>query len=135
MAMVLRSRLFAGVLVLGALTALAPAAAPKLAVSRTITPGKWELTDSRGRLPAQTLCIADPDTLIQFRHAGLTCAWTIEEDRAALGTVRYSCPDAGNGRTTLSAVTPRLIHLDTQGIADGQPFHVTLDGRRLGACE
>jgi hypothetical protein len=48
--------------------------------------------------------------------------------------VSYQCIGAGKGRTDIRVETPRLVQIDAQGIADGAPFALSLEGRRTGDC-
>ena len=105
---------------------------PKSPVLDAIEPGKWELRGS-GVNPV-TLCIGDLQALLQVRHATMTCSRFVVTNETRLLTVSYRCPRAGYGMTTIRLETPRLIQVETQGIAENQPFALTLEGRRTGEC-
>ncbi len=40
----------------------------------------------------------------------------------------------GSGRTTIRVETPRLVQIETQGIADQSPFAFSAEARRIGTC-
>jgi hypothetical protein len=48
--------------------------------------------------------------------------------------VHYTCPGAGHGRTTVRVETPRLVQIESQGMARNEPFAIRLEGRRTGNC-
>lgn len=97
-----------------------------------LQPGLWQLK-TEGEAP-RNVCIADPYALIQLRHRTNACGRLVIANKKSSATIHYSCPGAGWGRTTIKAETPRLAHIDTQGIADNEPFAFTAEARRLGAC-
>jgi hypothetical protein len=98
-----------------------------------LQPGQWELREA-GSASLRSLCIGDPKLLLQVRHGTAACTrFTIAND-ARMATVAYSCPGAGNGRTTVRAETSRLVQIETQGVADKSPFVLQFEGRRVGAC-
>ena len=47
---------------------------------------------------------------------------------------RYSCPGAGYGQTNVTVESSKLLRIQTQGIAGGQPFVADYEARHLGAC-
>lgn len=113
----------------------APAQAPvAIAVLRAIEPGQWELREVGSTAHPQLMCLINPDTLIQLRHAQAQCTRYVVENSPQTATVNYDCDGAGNGRTTISLDTPRAIRLTTQGIAQASPFDNEYAGRRIGAC-
>ncbi len=111
-----------------------PTKAPPLMVVATIEPGQWELREIDAATPPRLICIADPDMLIQLRHAGAQCTRFVVENLPATATVSYSCSSAGTGRTTISLDTPRQFRLQTQGVAHSAPFDLDYAGRRVGSC-
>lgn len=135
MAMGKRYGVLAGiVLAMGAgLASAAPAQAPGLKVLSQIEPGRWQLreTDSKAE---RTVCLSDPRILIQLHHGASVCSRFVVDNQASTGTVHYTCSGAGHGRTTISVETPRLIHVQTQGLANGLPFESEIEARRLGSC-
>jgi hypothetical protein len=128
-----RRRGLAALLLVGGLGAAAPAQAPQLNALTHIELGQWQLKEAGGGA-AQSLCVADPAVLLQLGHPRAQCSRLIIDDTAELATVQYTCPGIGHGRTTIAVETPRLLHLQTQGIASGAPFDLDYEARRVGAC-
>ena len=124
----------AGLLLAAGLGTAAPARAPQLAVLTRIEAGQWQLREAGSTTPARSICVADPAILLQIAHVGAQCSRFVIADTADSATVHYTCPGAGHGRTALTMETPRLIHLQTQGIAGGAPFDLDYEARRTGAC-
>lgn len=106
-----------------------------LAMLGRIEPGRWELRvrESRGAVP-QILCLPNGSRLIQLRHAGLACDSTVIDDRVSDVTVQYTCHGRGYGRTHIHRENGRLVQVETQGIAEGFPFDLSIEGRRIGDC-
>jgi hypothetical protein len=129
----LRRRTLAALLLAGGLGAAAPAQAPQLNALSHIELGQWQLKEAGGTV-AQSLCVADPAVLLQLGHPRAQCSRLIIVDTAEVATIQYSCPGIGHGRTTIAVETPRLLHLQTQGIASGAPFDMDYEARRVGAC-
>ena len=128
-----RGALF-GLLLIGGLTAAVPARAPQLAALTRVETGQWLLKEPGATATARSLCITDPTVLLQLGHSGAQCSRFVIADTPDTATVHYTCPGAGHGRTTISLETPRLLHIQTQGIAGGAPFDLDYEGRRIGAC-
>jgi hypothetical protein len=105
---------------------------PALPALAMIEPGLWQLR-TQGETP-RSICVADPNSLIQLRHRAAPCSRLVIASEKAAATVHYSCPGAGWGRTTLRVETPRLARIDSQGIADNEPFAFTAEARRIGPC-
>ena len=103
-----------------------------LAALARIERGEWTLKAPDGS--TRSICIADPQVLLQLRHRGATCQRFVVENGANGGRVTYSCPGLGNGDTRVVVETPRLIRLETQGMNRGLPFTEEYEGRRTGAC-
>lgn len=99
-----------------------------------IEPGQWELRSREPGEAALRLCIRDVQSLVQIRHQGQSCRRFVVEDRAERLSVTYECPSTGRGQTSIRAETPRLVQIDSQGIVDGNPFALNLEGRRVGTC-
>jgi len=112
-----------------------PAQAPRpaLQVLGQLSPGRWELRPRDGGA-VQKLCLGERRNAIQLLHRDLACDWLVLEDGRASLTVQYTCRGRGYGRTHIRRETPQLIQLETQGIADGVPFEVSAEGRRVGDC-
>jgi len=128
-----RAALF-GLLLIGGLTAAAPARAPELVALTRIETGQWQLKEPGAAATVRSLCITDAAVLLQLGHSGAQCSRFVIADTPDTATVHYTCPGAGHGRTTISLETPRLLHIQTQGIAAGAPFDLDYEGRRIGAC-
>lgn len=97
-------------------------------------PGQWQLRSLDGSAPPKTLCIGDPRVLLQIRHGNIPCNKIVLTNNATQAVVNYSCAAAGNGRTSVRVETPRVIQIESQGIADKSPFDWTYEGRRVGDC-
>lgn len=94
--------------------------------------GEWSLRAADGS--TRSICVTDPQALLQLRHRGVSCQRFVVENEANSGRVTYNCPGLGNGDTRISVETPRLIRLETQGMSRGLPFTEEYEGRRTGAC-
>ncbi|MGP1354688.1 MAG: DUF3617 domain-containing protein [Parasphingopyxis sp.] len=111
-----------------------PSAAQAPAAISGLQSGNWELRDL-GRTGARTqICVRNPARLLQIRHAGRSCPRRVLSEDSRSVTVRYDCSSAGWGQTEVSVETPRLARIDTQGIANGSPFHNVYEARRTGDC-
>ena len=98
-----------------------------------ISDGRWELGPRDGGT-VQRLCLNNSRRLIQLRHPDLPCERIVLEDSPTSATVQYTCRGRGYGRTHIRRETAQLIQLETQGIADGLPFELNAEGRRIGDC-
>lgn len=105
-----------------------------LAMLDALERGRWELRMRDGAGTIQSICMADGRRLIQLRHPLNTCERFIVADEAEDVTVQYTCRGRGYGRTHIRRETPRLVQIETQGIADGLPFNFVAEGRRVGDC-
>lgn len=124
-----------GLLFIGGIACAAgPAQAPRLAALALIQPGQWQLHETGKAGTPQSLCVADPRLLLQLRHRSAQCSRFVIADQPDSVTIHYTCPGAGHGRTTLTVETPRLVRIETQGVADNGPFAFDYEGRRIGAC-
>lgn len=103
-----------------------------LAALGRIERGEWSLRAPDGS--TRSICVTDPQTLLQLRHRGVSCRRFVVENTADSSRVTYSCPGIGNGDTRISVETPRLIRLETQGMSKGLPFTEEYEGRKTGAC-
>jgi hypothetical protein len=122
----------AGALILvgaGAATAQRGAA---IAALTGIERGQWVLKDAEGKI--RSLCVGSPSSLVQLGHGAQNCQHVVMSSDAKSATVRYICPGHGQGLTTISVETARLVRVDTQGVADGAPFAMDFEGRRIGDC-
>jgi hypothetical protein len=103
-----------------------------VAALNAVERGEWQLRETNGGL--RKVCLGNPSTLIQIRHPGQQCQYYVMDNGARTATVRYTCAGHGQGRTTLTVETGKLIRLETQGVADGSPFAEEYEGRLLGRC-
>ena len=127
-------RAVAGLLLAAGLGTAAPARAPQLAVLTRIETGQWQLREAGSTASPRSICVSDPAVLLQIGHVGAQCSRFVIADAPDSATVHYTCPGAGHGRTALTLETPRLLHLQTQGMAGGAPFDLDYEARRVGAC-
>lgn len=123
----------------GASLALAaPASGPMPASPRalgTLQPGLWEMKSVGSDQAAKRLCISDLRQLLQPVDIQPICRQFIAEDGADRVTASFDCAGLGQGRTALRVETPRLIQIESQGIAGGRPYAARIEGRRIGACQ
>lgn len=108
--------------------------APQLTALSVIESGQWVLRAPTPGAPPRSMCLGDARALLQLQHPTAACSRFVIANDPRTATVHYTCPGAGHGRTTIRVETPRLIHIDSQGIANNAPFDWTLEGRRTGAC-
>lgn len=118
----------------GAFTLGGAAEAPRLTALAGLEPGQWVLRSATPGTAPVTICLGDPRLLLQIQHRAAACSQFVIANDPTATTVHYTCPGAGHGRTTIRVETPRLIHVDSQGIANNAPFDWTLEGRRVGQC-
>lgn len=128
-----RVALMAATLAGGALLANGPAKT-SLHVLTVIEPGQWELREPGATSAPRLLCVGDPDSLVQIQHSQQQCARFVVDDQPMTAIVTYDCKGAGRGRTVIRVESPRLIHVDTQGLVGGAPFDMSFEGRRTGSC-
>ncbi len=107
---------------------------PALAMLDQLESGRWELRQRDGSGKVERICLRDGRRLIQLRHPATACSSLIVDDAASEVTVQYTCRGRGYGRTHIRRETPRLVQIDSQGIADGLPFAFAAEGRRVGDC-
>ena len=116
------------------LFAAAPAvtATPALPALSALEAGRWQIRDlDTGAV--RSICLGDRRVLMQLRHGGAQCAWTVVRSETKEATVTFDCGN-GSGRTALRVETPRLAQVDTQGIIDGLPYAVRAEARHAGSC-
>ena len=106
---------------------------PILAFNR-LEPGAWQLRALDRSAPDQRLCIADGYDLIQLRHPGAACSRFVLSNDPQAVTVHYTCAGAGYGRTTIKIESGQLVRIESQGLANKQPFQTIWEGRRVGSC-
>lgn len=103
-----------------------------LAVIQSIERGKWQLKDVNGGV--RTLCVARPVDLLNVAHGGARCTMVTRGAEGHIVTVTYTCPGHGQGTTTVSVETPRLVRIESSGIVDGAPFENEFEARKTGEC-
>lgn len=118
----------------GGALATTPARAPHVAVIDLIQPGEWQLKLAGPPGTVRSMCLTDPDTLIQIEHGPAQCSRFVIKDMPRSATVHYTCPGAGHGRTMIAVESTGHFHLATQGIAHNAPFDDEYEGARIGAC-
>ena len=104
----------------------------QLAMLDRLDPGLWEVRERDGGA-VERICLEEGRRLIQLRHAGATCRQIVTEDSAAAVTVHYTCAGQGSGRTHLRYESPRLVQLESSGIAGRLPFDFSAEARRIGS--
>jgi hypothetical protein len=98
------------------------------------SPGIWEISGLPGSKTPVRECFGDVSTLAQFEHRRQNCLRRIINDTANSTVVEYSCGGAGFGHSKLEVITPRSLHIETQGVSEGMPFNYVLEARRVGDC-
>lgn len=109
-------------------------AGPDRAPVAAVDSGQWDLRSRDPANPSLRLCVRDLQDLLQVRHPRQSCRHFVIEDQPTRVSVTYTCPRTGHGRTDIRIETPRLVQLSSQGVADGLPFALNLEGRRIGNC-
>lgn len=105
----------------------------QLAMLDRLTPGMWEIRMREGG-GTERVCLDDGRRLIQLRHPNLACRQFIVEDGPSAVTVHYTCPGQGSGRTHLRFETPRLVQIESAGVASRLPFDIVAEARRTRDC-
>lgn len=121
------------VLLCAGVESAAQAPAPEALAS--LEPGLWEFKEL-GRVTGgpERRCITSLRELFQPVQPRLACKHFVSENASDHAAVAYDCAARGQGRTALRVETPRLVRVDSQGVADGRPFAVRMEVRRIGAC-
>jgi hypothetical protein len=117
------------------LTLCAAAALAQGTASSSVQSGLWEVKSRTDPAVNRTICLSDTRALIQLRHAGAQCRSYVIEDTARTMTVHYSCAANGHGQTTLRIETPRVVQIETQGVANKAHFAFAAEARRIGNCQ
>lgn len=99
-----------------------------------LAPGRWQVHEIGGGAAPRDVCVAEPMHLVQLRHGARACAHVLIGTAGKSATIHYTCNGSGHGQTILTVESPGLVRVQTQGIADGQPFDLDLEARRQGAC-
>lgn len=125
-----------GVLLAAVVAANIPARAqaPVLTALSMIQPGQWILKPRAARGAVHRLCLSDARILLQLQHSGAACSRFVIANDPRQTVVHYTCPGAGHGRTSVKVETGSLIQVESQGIANNDPFDWILEGRRVGDC-
>ena len=110
-----------------------PAPAKNLTLIASLEAGEWQVK-SKSSGEARLLCLGDMRTLIQPRHPKSICSSFVISNEARQAVIHYTCPGAGHGRTSLKMETPRLVQIESQGIASNSPFQEIYEARRTGSC-
>ncbi|MGD9810088.1 MAG: DUF3617 domain-containing protein [Sphingobium sp.] len=108
----------------------------KIGALRQVEKGQWELRSREAPRsePVRRICIDDPSQLLQVRHGDMPCSRFVIADSDNRAVVSYRCKGSGNGRTDLRVETPRLVQIESQGVAEGEPFALSIEARRIGDC-
>ncbi len=93
--------------------------------------GQWQLSERDGS--GRRVCFATPTDFIQLEHGAAQCEVVTEAADARSATIRYTCTGHGKGRTMITVETPRLVKIETQGVADSAPFQREYEARKTGA--
>lgn len=109
-------------------------APPVLSALNLLKPGQWSLHAHDRPGNNRSICIGDARALLQVRHGEAMCSRFVIASDARTATVHYTCPGSGHGRTTIRVESPQIIQIDTQGIANNEPFALSWEGRRTGDC-
>ena len=108
-------------------------AATKPSVLARAGGGLWEI-DRVGPGQRARLCLPDPNVLASLEHRGLACTRVIVRELPNSALVHYTCTGGGFGQSQVTAITPRSLRIETQGIAANAPFQYTFQARRVGNC-
>jgi hypothetical protein len=117
----------------GASLLLTLAAAQRPASLASVEGGQWEI-DRLGPGGRPKICVSDPMVFASFEHRNKTCTRVVISDGSAGAVIHYTCTGGGFGQSTVKALTPRSLRVETQGIADNAPFQYVFQARRVGAC-
>lgn len=118
----------------GMVAAQPPESAPTPDVLTALEPGLWEFKEVDRPGAPERRCIANLRDLFQPVQPRQACRHFLAENGPDHAAVAYDCAAQGRGRTTLRMETKRLLRIESQGIAEGRPFAVRLEARRIGAC-
>ena len=116
------------------LAGAALAAVPRPAALGSSPPGLWEVAGLPGAKAPARECVAEVASLAQYEHRQLNCASRIISDTGNSAVISYECRGGDFGRSKVTALTPRSLRIETQGISEGLPFNYVLQARRVGEC-
>jgi hypothetical protein len=111
-----------------------PVHAPGLRAMRDVEAGRWQLRATGTTARPQESCVADTAVFLRLRHRAAQCSRFVIADAPGGATVHYTCPGAGHVRTAIRVDTPRVLRIESEGIADGMPFADRIEARRVGFC-
>ena len=106
----------------------------ELALLDQLQGGNWEIRQRGSDNSVQRLCLADGRGLIQLRHRNSSCERQVVSDGVREVAVQYTCRGQGYGLTRIRMENDRLVQIESQGVANGQPFNFSAEGRRVGDC-
>lgn len=122
----------AGALLLSGVAAATAQRSPALSALGGLERGQWQLKSAESGV--RGLCLGNPAVMLQIMHGNAQCQHFVMDNTARSATIRYTCPSHGHGRTTISVDTPRVVNIETQGVANGAPFSERFEARRVGTC-
>lgn len=99
---------------------------------RSVSPGEWQLHEIGESAPNRMICVRSADQLVQLQHGAAECERLAGSQDGKRAVVSYRCPAHGHGRTVITEESDALLRIQTQGIADGAPFNVDYEARRIG---
>ena len=126
-------RRFLPLLIVGTLASAGALAAVAGPLS-SLEPGLWSVSRSATGSHAVNECVHDFAALGQWEHRTSSCTRSIISRSDSETVVRYTCQGGDFGQAKLTALTPRSLKVETQGIHSGEPFHYELFARKSGAC-
>ena len=115
----------AGALLLAGLAAASPP------IVAGVSAGLWEVS---GHGAPVRVCVADPLELAAYEHRNTSCTRKVIRSDGQTAVISYSCSGGGFGQSEVSIITPRSLHIATQGISGGEPYQYLLDAHRIGDC-
>ncbi len=117
-----------------AFTVAAPAQSPAMAAIDGLQKGAWTLKQRGSNGNGREVCLGDAIKLTQIQHGNANCTRYIIENAPNKLRVSYKCGGLGHGVTEIRRESSGLIQIYSQGIANGAPFSISLEGRRTGPC-
>lgn len=96
--------------------------------------GEWELKERGSKSKPTRLCVTDGNQLLQPNHVSRQCQRYVIRSTSRQVSASFDCAEGGQGRTDLRIETSRLIQLSSQGVFDGRPYSIALEGRHIGVC-
>lgn len=108
-----------------------------LSLLESLDRGLWQLRAVAGGAsgaPVSQMCVGDPARLTQIQHGDAPCSYYVVRSMPNSVTVSYTCKGQGQGLTTIRKETPKLIHIQSQGIRNNSPFSFAVEARRSSAC-